>query len=92
MRPGQLGDQLFAEAAVVGALQAALIELVAHHRLRQGLQEDQQGLGHRVVTTRDGVWNAGVQTVKDILQLLLQPRGQEQVLLLAGLGEEMVDQ
>lgn len=42
---------LFAEASVVGAVQAALVELVTHYWLRQSFQKYQQGLGHRVVTT-----------------------------------------
>lgn len=49
---------LFAEAAVVSTVQAALVELVADHRLRQSLQEDEQSLGHRVVT-------ASYRTVRD---------------------------
>lgn len=49
-RRDQGPTHLFAETDVVRAFQAALVELVADHGLRQRLQEDQQGLRHRVVT------------------------------------------
>lgn len=101
----------------MGAVEATVVELVAEDGLRQGLQEDQQHLGDRVVATscrehvreehqlcfrhvditsetpsvahvqgfmnKDTkcVWDAGVQTVDDVLQLLLQSWRLEQVLL-----------
>lgn len=49
---------LAAEPAVVRPVEAALIHLVADHRLWQSLQEDEECFGHRVVTAR---WARGSQ-------------------------------
>lgn len=49
---------LSAQPAAVGHIQAPLVQLIADHRLRQSLQEDEESLSHRVITAR---WTAGNQ-------------------------------
>lgn len=67
MASWKLGNYLSADPRIMSRVKTSLVQLVTDDRLGQGFQENEQCFSHRVVTARDCLRNAGIQTINDLL-------------------------
>lgn len=67
MASWKLGNHLSAVLGILSRVKASLIQLITDDRLWQGFQENEQCFSHGVITARDCLGNASIQTINDLL-------------------------